>query len=540
MTTDPNASKSPEHADAPDPPRPLAHGHELQEGEEAPPPGVRAMAAVRWLLLGLMVLATFASVYGYAAPLLGQAPPASTAGRVRYHCPMHPQITSDSPGECPICHMSLEPIPAEREAPASSSSAAAPPATATPAPPPRPKSTAAPGASASAGAPRAPGAADPAHAGYTCPMHPEVRSAEPGRCPKCGMDLVPVDGAAPAASEPSPAGPPPGTTSITLALDRVQAIGVRTALVERTKAASSLRVTAFVEAPDQGKAEVHARTDGFVEAIAVREIGVKVKAGQLLASIYSPAVYQAQEELLAVGKWAGSPGASAADAAPVAAARRKLELLGLGKAAIDRIVASGKPSRAIGVSAPVAGYVTKKNVVLGSSVTPEMTLFEIADLSKVYVIAVVAPHELGGIHVGDRAAFTTPAVPDRVFEAKVDLVYPEIDLATRTTRVRFQVDNTDLALRPGQFGTAELASAASSLLTVPLDAVIDTGRSVYVFLAKGDGLFEPRAVELGPELGGRAVVRSGVAEGERVVSGATFLIDAESRLRASFAEGARP
>ena len=487
-------------------PPPDEHFH---EGKEAPPPGVRAMAIFRWALLALMALAAVGSLYTVVAPHFGHGEAAHAS---RYYCPMHPQITSDTPGECPICHMALEPIPEGRQQGAS----AAPP-------------------------PLAPASAAPP-TGYWCPMHPEVHSETPGAtCEKCGgMVLVPVPTPEERAAERE-ATPPPGTAPVELALDRVQAIGVRTAPVESSRRAERLRVTAAVEAPEQGRAEVHVRAEGFVEAIRVKQTGVKVRAGELLASVYSPEIFQAQQELLAMRAWPGIPGPADAGAAPgappppMAAARKRLELLGLGKAAVDRILKTGEPIRAVGVSSPISGYVVKKTVVLGSRVTPDEPLFEIVDLAKVYIIASVYPHQLAGIRVGDSATFTTPSLPGRSFEAKVDLIYPDVDLTTRTARVRFQVENDELALRPGQFGDAELASAPAEDLAVPLDAIVDTGRSVYVFVAKEGGRFEPRKVELGPELGDRVVVRGGLREGERVVSRATFLIDAESRLQASLA-----
>jgi Cu(I)/Ag(I) efflux system membrane fusion protein len=346
------------------------------------------------------------------------------------------------------------------------------------------------------------------------------------------MDLVPVSSLPPVAPEP-----PPGTTEIRLTLDRVQKIGVRTALAERVTASEPMRVTAIVEAPEKGRAEVHSRAAGFVEAIHVRETGGRVKAGALLASIYSPEIFQAQQELLTIASW-NDPGPNTQGnfRPPMEPARRRLELLGLDARAIDAIIQSGKAQRAVAVHAPISGYVVKKSVVLGSSVTPEQALFEIADLEHVYVVASVHPNDLARLHVGDGAVFTTPAHPGRSFAAKVALVLPEVDLATRTARARLQLDNRDLALRPGQFGVVEITGKMADVVVVPIDAVVDLGRSAYVFRDEGDGHFSPVTVELGDQLGDKLVVRAGLGEGERVVSGATFLIDAESRLRASLAE----
>ncbi|EYF07624.1 efflux RND transporter periplasmic adaptor subunit [Chondromyces apiculatus] len=547
-------------------PAPEEHFH---EGEEAPPRGVKGMAVVRWVLLAVMALAAVASVVSYVAPKLGWM---ETAQAAQFYCPMHPQITSDRPGECPICHMALEPIPEGRKQGRGATGASTTSTTSTHAHGAGQGETHGSGAHGSgahgsdahgSGAHAAAAATvTPPETGFWCPMHPEVRSETPGAiCEKCGgMVLVPVPTREEreAAAREALRKPPQGTTEVTVALDRAQAIGVRTARVEKAGRGGTLRVTAAVEAPEQGRAEVNVRAEGFVEAIRVKQTGVRVKAGELLASVYSPEIFQAQQELLAMKAFGGLPsmsgaagvagvagvpgmsgkpgtgdGHAAAVSPPLAAARKRLELLGLGAATVTRILEKGEPVRAVGVSSPISGYVVRKNVVLGSRVTPEAPLFEVVDLAQVYIIASVHPSQLAGVRVGDRATFTTPSLPGKRFEARVDLVYPDVDLATRSARVRFQVENAELALRPGQFGMAELHAGEGETLTVPRDAVVDTGRAVYVFVVKEGGRYVPRAVTLGPEVGERVVVTEGVTEGEEVVARATFLIDAESRLSAS-------
>jgi RND family efflux transporter MFP subunit len=274
------------------------------------------------------------------------------------------------------------------------------------------------------------------------------------------------------------------------------------------------------------------RAPGYVEGLRVRQTGVKVRAGELLASVYSPEIFQAQQELLAMNAWkTGDTGATPA----LAAADKRLELLGVGKQTVARILQTKKPIRAIGLTAPTSGHVLTKNVELGAFVTPETVLFEIVDLKKVYVVANVFQHQLGLLKIGDSASFTTPSVSSTVFAAKIDLIYPEVDLTTRTGRVRFQVQNPELALLPGQFGVAELGAASGSELSIPLDALIDTGTARYVFVAEPGGRFEPRAVTITGQSGERWLVAGGLVAGERVVSSAAFLIDAESRLQASLA-----
>lgn len=471
---------------------------------EPVPKGVRTMAIVRWVLIALTALAAAGSWWSFARAD-GQAESAA-----RYYCPMHPEVTSASPGECPICQMTLEPIPEGRRKSAAAPSSHAPHA-------PSPVASAPPGTL------------------WTCPMDPEVISTVPGRCPKCKMRLEPK--APPAKAGPAePAGPPPdagaeptGIVPVELSLDRLQAIGVRTAVAVETPTSGSVRIAAGVEAPESGVAQVHVRAPGFVEHIAVRETGVRVRRGQNLLSIYSPEIYQAQSELLAVKDWPGvGGGKSAGDRA-----QKKLELLGMSKGAVDQVMKKGEPSRTVGIGAPISGFVTQKNVVLGSYVAPETVLYEIVDLSKVYVVASVFQRELALVQVGHEGKFSAPGLATPVV-AKVDLIYPRVDADARTTRVRFSVKNADMALRPGQYGWVELSHPARTVVAVPRDALIDTGLERYVFVQESPGRFVPRTVEVGAELGtDRIELTAGVRPGERVVSGATFLLDSESRLKAS-------
>lgn len=478
------------------------HEHEpMPEGEEPPPPGVKTMGIVRWVILALAAgLAVFMWI-AYARDRAAPRPTTATAAP-KYQCPMHPQVVSDEPGECPICHMDLVPIAAERSA--------------TTAPPP---ASSAPLMILDDSGPPA----------YFCPMETHVRSAKPGHCPLCKMALEPIPpGAAATASGAPGAAIPPGTTPITIALDRIQAIGVRTALVEEREVAGALRVTAIVQSPEQGAAEVHVRTAGFVEAIHVDQTGRAVQAGQPLLALYSPEILQAQQELLVTRAWSGD-----ASVTPNAA-RTKLELFGMTKADIERVLAKREPMRAMSVVAPRGGFVTKKNVVLGSYVTPETVLYEIQDLSRVYVVGDVFLRDLPHVTTGAEARFVPSGRSSDATNGKIDLVYPLANNEARTRRVRMQIDNNKAGrtFTPGEYGTIEVAARSRRALTIPRDALVDTGASTYVFLVEPEGRFVPKSVTVSGADGDRVVV-DGLDAGQRVVSGATFLIDSESRLQAS-------
>jgi len=559
------------------------HVNDMPEGEEKPPRGAKVMAAVRWLLLlGVLGTAVYTNVT-YFFTDRGEA----AASAAKYYCPMHPQITSDRTGECPICHMALEPIPTERlSAPASSAHPhhghahegheahakegkggkyicpmcpgvendgpgecpichmALEPARSHDGEPPAPTQQE-PKVSPAVHEAKQADETTHVHQGahehgektgpkYTCPMHPEVLQDGPGRCPICRMYLERVRDVGEQVTEGvTPGTAPRGTVPVVLSLDRVQAIGVRTAPVEKRSADASLRVTATVSAPEQGQAFVHARAAGYVERASVEQTGVRVRKGQELVAVYSPEVYQAQAELLSAQAWKGQQGDFSQDAA-----RTKLELLGVSPKTIERILESKKPLRAVPITSPVDGWVVKKNVALGSYVTPDMPLFEIVDLSRVYVMAEVFPKDADLVDLRSEATFTLAGRNGKSFTGQIDLVYPTLSPKERTTRIRMQVKNPDAELRPGDYGTIEIASKGGDTLVVPRDAIVDTGSSVYVFVAEGEGRFVPRIVVVGRDLDGVVEVKDGVFEGENVVSSATFLIDSESRLQASLASHA--
>ncbi|MBX3233550.1 MAG: efflux RND transporter periplasmic adaptor subunit [Labilithrix sp.] len=449
----------------------------MAEGEERPPRGAKTMAIVRWVLV--VAAATLAGFMwlSYATTRISTAQNGTAKAAPKYQCPMHPEVVSNEPGECPICHMDLELIATDRGGVAE---------------------------------PDADGAAEPS------------MDAGPDAAPRKAPSMVGT----------TPGNIPPGTTPVKLTLDRIQSIGVRTATAEERALNGGLRVTAIVVPPEQGVSEVHVRTAGFVEAIQVDQTGIAIGAGQTMLSVYSPEALQAQNELLTISRWAGDAGAASASAAA-----RKLELLGMSPVEIDRVATKRETIRAIAVTAPRGGFVTKKNVVLGSYVTPEMLLYEVQDLSTVYVVADVLLADASALRPGVDGRFVPTARPDDAITAKVDLVYPLVNAEARTRRVRMQIRNTaSRRYTPGEYGTVDLSVSARSGVAIPRDALVETGNAKYVFVVEKEGRFTPRVVAVSGSDGERVIVVDGLAAGERVVSGATFLIDSESRLQASIAQ----
>ena len=443
----------------------------LPEGEEAPPPGVRAMALVRWALVILMAVVAAATVLYHART---EAPVGASRAGMRYHCPMHPSVVQDAPGDCPICGMTLVPV-TDAEEHGHEHGAAAP-------------------------------GGMPAGAGVTQEQESAV----------------------------------PGLVAIELTPERIQLIGMRTARVTRRELAPFLRTVGFVAASEDGRAQVHTRFAGWIEELYAAQTGQHVSRGEVLATIYSPELLTAQQELLNARRWAGAPGdgteVDRLRAGLVEGARRRLELLGIAREEVAQIERRGEALRALPLRSPVSGYVVEKRAVRGLYVEPGTTLFDVADLSTVWVLADVYEHELPRVRLGAEARLTLASYPGETFTGGVGFVAPTLDPTTRTLRVRLAFANPGLRLKPGMYGDVEIALPAATGLVAPRDAIVDTGALQYAFVAREGGRFEPRAVRVGTRAGDDVEVLAGLAEGDLVVTTGNFLLDSESRLRAAIGE----
>jgi RND family efflux transporter MFP subunit len=355
---------------------------------------------------------------------------------------------------------------------------------------------------------------------------------------------------APSASVASPtsaageASPP----AVLITPERQQQIGVKFAVATRVPVRLDIRAAGRVAADERRVAHVHTKVSGWIEEVFVNFVGQPVRRGQPLFTLYSPDLVASQEEYLlalrAQRELAGSSVGQAAEGsrAMVRAARRRLELWDMTPAQIDALEKTGKVSRTVTVFSAVRGVVTERAAYHhGATVTPEMDLYTIVDLSSVWVLAEVYEYEMGAVRVGQTAEIELPYEAARkTLTGRVTFIAPFLDPKTRTAQVRMEFANAGLALKPEAFVNVVLRRDLGARLVVPREAVMDTGERQYVFVDKGEGYLGPRLVKAGPEVEQGRVIEEGLSEGERVVTAANFILDSESRLRGALEAMGRP
>jgi membrane fusion protein, copper/silver efflux system len=351
------------------------------------------------------------------------------------------------------------------------------------------------------------------------------------------------------APEPSPtANPvlPPGYAPVEVDQGRQQLLGIKTMAVRRLPIDKAIRTVGIVQSDETRTSHVHVKFDGFIEQIYVNYTGRQVKRGQPLLKIFSRDLLAAQQEYLASRQAltsASAPGAEAAQRAAgqlVAASRERLQLFDMPESVLKRIERTGVAERAITLLSPQTGTVIEKQALEGLAVTPRVHLYVIADLSRVWVQADVYERDLAQVKVGQKAELRLEAMPGRSFEGTVTFLSPVVDQSTRTVKVRFEFPNRDGALRPGMYATVQIAAGEGEGLVIPADSLIDTGERKVVFVTRGQGRFEPRAVVTGAAFAGQYEVLEGLAEGEVIAASGQFLLDSESRIRGARTGGAAP
>jgi multidrug efflux pump subunit AcrA (membrane-fusion protein) len=400
---------------------------------------------------------------------------------------------------------------------------------------------------------------------WTCGMHPSVRSKSPGKCPICGMQLVAVaSGKTDASGSPNSnqqvAGSvtprqlsgrkelfneedgvlPSDARGFTVPIQRQQQIGVTYAEVRRRDVRIDIRSVGTLEV-DQGQIfEYVARVDGFIEELQVASPGERVTVGQPLMTIYTPDLRAPEQELINLLK------AQANGSAPpgsmdqlIDLARLRLQRLNVDPNEISELERTGQPTDRLILRSPFAGIVSEAPVKVGMGVKSGDKLMTVLDSSRLWLWASFYENELGLLREGQTVTVDLPASPNHSFAGKISVISPTIDPLKRTATVRIDVPNADGQLRPGMYANLSAEIDVGEGLTIPFDAVLATGSRMLVFVDKGSGKLQPRFIQVGRQFADIAgpnrecyyQVTGGLQEGERVVSSANFLIDAEAQLQ---------
>lgn len=350
---------------------------------------------------------------------------------------------------------------------------------------------------------------------YRHPMDSGVTSPTPQK-DSMGMDFIPVY-----ADEAE------GEPGITVAPEVVNNLGVRTAKVERGTLARGIDTVGYLDYNESLIGHVHLRTEGWVQRLTVNTVGDRVEGGQLLFTLYSPTLVNAQEEYVQA--------LERGNERLINASRQKLAALGISAAQAETLARTRKVERTISIFAHHPGVVTALNVREGMYVEPATEIMSVVDLSNIWLLAEVFERHAAWVEIGQQGEARVPAMPGRTWTGVVDYIYPSLNPVTRTLKVRLKFDNPGELLKPNMFAhVGILASPRSDVLTVPRDAVIRDGVAERVVLALGAGHFAPRDVVTGIESGERVEVLEGLVEGEEVVISAQFLLDSEASLKASF------
>jgi Cu(I)/Ag(I) efflux system membrane fusion protein len=323
--------------------------------------------------------------------------------------------------------------------------------------------------------------------------------------------------------------------------EKQQLIGVKTVVAEVKPLQKIIRTVGMVTYDERRLATVNTKFEGWIEKLHVDYTGRYVRKGEPLAEIYSPELLATQQEFLNLLKW-NKEGSSAKNKdvgamlskdaqAIIEGARQRLRLWDINNAQIDRIEQTGKPVRTLTIYSPASGYVVQKTAIKGMRVMPGEKLFDIADLSTVWILSDIFEYELPLIKVGDKATISLSYFPGKEFSSTIDYVYPAIAGDTRSAKVRFTVPNPGNKLKPQMYTNVDVKINLGNKLIIPDDAVLDSGKRQLVYVDKGEGNFEPREVSVGMKSGGMVEITKGLKAGERVASAANFLIDSEAKLK---------
>jgi Cu(I)/Ag(I) efflux system membrane fusion protein len=391
----------------------------------------------------------------------------------KYVCPMHPQIIRDQPGNCPLCGMDLVAKQAEEEQATT---------------------------------------AEKKILYWVAPMDPAYRRDGPGKSPM-GMDLVPVYDEG-------------GGVSVKISPAVENNMGVRTTQAERGHLSRRIVTVGYVDFDENKISHIHLRTKGWIEKLAVKSEGERVKKGQLLLEVYAPELVNAQEEYIQALRTKNKM--------LIEASSERLQALGVSRSLVQKLKQTKRARQYVPVYAKQDGIVAKLNVREGMFVEPMLEVMSLADLSRVWLLAEVFESQSDWVKLGQSAEVRLSYLPGREWEGKVEYIYPSLNPKTRTLKVRLRFDNPDEALKPNMFANVTIyGGAKKDMIIIPREALIRAGVEERVIIAEGEGRYSPRKVTAGIESGDSVEIVSGLREGETVVTSGQFLIDSEASLKAS-------
>ena len=336
-----------------------------------------------------------------------------------------------------------------------------------------------------------------------------------------------------------PAAADPALAPLQLSAERMQSIGIRTGEAQVKSLRKDLRTVGDVEIDEQMLATVQLRFPGWIQKVFVNSTYQYVEKGQPLFTVYSPDLVATEQEYLlakrdqhALGA-STVPGVAAGSSVLLDAAVERLRRWQVPPEEIERLESTGQARQEMEINSPVSGFVTERNALPNQYAPPEARLYTVAGLSTVWVYAALFQNDLAQLHTGDAAIVTTDALPGRTFAGRVDYIWPQVDMTTRTARVRLVFSNPGLKMKPGMYVNVSINIPLGRHLAIPASGVLQTGTRAIVFVDHGGGSLEPREVELGEQAGDDFVVLKGLKAGERIVTSANFLVDSESQLQAA-------
>jgi membrane fusion protein, copper/silver efflux system len=368
------------------------------------------------------------------------------------------------------------------------------------------------------------------------PMHPAYKSDKPGIAPDCGMQLVPKYADEDAGTKAMPVG------TVKIAPDRQQLIGVRTSKVEREPLVRSVHTTGQITADETRIEHVHVKISGYIDKVYVDYVGQLVKKGQPLFTVYSPELVATEEEYLIAKRGEKNLGTSEfkevsqGGQALLHSARQRLKLWDITDEQIKKLDESGEVSRTLTFYSPVDGFVMDRKAFPQTAITPDMDLYQITNLSKVWVNADVYEYEVPFVKVGQTVEMQLSYYAGKSYTGKVTYINPTVDPVTRTVKIRIEYSNPKYDLKPQMFANVDLKINYGTQILVPQEAVMDSGDKQYVFLVHDGGVFEPRSIQMGAKMDGKVVVLSGLKPGDTIVTSGNFLVDSESRLKSAMGE----